>query len=450
MSISSFNRLISSINRLNSPAFSLTARINFSLTPEKYCEHLLNHTLNPEKTLVKIGGKLGVNCVTEVLNRFSTRNPELGLRFFIWAGVQSKHSHSRYMYNFACNVLKIGKNPKLVRGVVEAYGREGCVVNVRVFKVVLNLCREGRVCEEGLWVLRKMEEFGCRPDTTVYNVVIGLFCEKGDVDMVVGLMGEMERSDLCPDMITYMSVLKCFCNAGRLEDACLLFKAMKSRGCDASLVAYSTLLGGLCRFGHTDKALELLEEMEKKGGDCAPSVISYTSVIQNLCERGKSMEGLSILERMERSKCAPNRITIGVLVKGLCAEGRIDEARKLVIRVPSHVPIGECYSSLVIGLLNIKRLEDAEKLFRWMLDNSVRPNGLACSILLKDLCASGRFIDAFQLFEDVEKKGFVVTIDSDIYSMLLVGLHRQMNEVEVERLSGLMAEKGIEVRRLLT
>ncbi|KAK9698823.1 hypothetical protein RND81_08G133600 [Saponaria officinalis] len=452
MAISSLNRLISSISSQKYPAFSLTKVIKLSSISEKYCDHLLNHTQNPEKTLIKIGAELNASCVSEVLRRFSTSKPQLGLRFFIWAGVQSNYRHSQFMYSFACNLLKIGRNPSRIRDVVEDFKVEGCVINVKLFKILLNLCKEARVCDDALWVLRKMEEFNCRPDSTMYNGVIGLFCEKGDYEMAVGLMREMEGRNLFPDMITYMSMLKCFCNAGQLEDACLLFKAMKSRGCAANLVAYSALLDGLCRSGHMDKALELLEEMENKGGDCAPNVISYTSVIQNLCEKGKSMEALSILERMGSFKCSPNRITVSVLVKGLCADGHIDEACKLVVRVgdEGHVPSGECYSCLVIGLLNIKRSEDAEKRFRWMLDNSLRPNGLACSIMLKDLCAKGRFIDAFHLFEDVEKKGFVLTIDSYIYSILLVGLRRQMNVAEVEKLSCLMAEKGIPVKTLLT
>ncbi|KAK9698842.1 hypothetical protein RND81_08G135100 [Saponaria officinalis] len=414
MAISSLNRLMLSINRPKSTAFSLTTVINLSSISENFCDHLLNHTQNPEKTLIKIGAKLNASCVSEVLRRFSTSKPQLGLRFFIWAGVQSNYRHSQFMYSFACNVLQIGRNPSRIRDVVEDYNIEGCVIN------------EARVCEESL------------PDSTIYNVVIGLFCEKGDYEMAIGLMREMEKSNLYPDMITYMSMLKCFCNAGQLEDACLLFKAMKSRGCAANLVAYSALLDGLCRFRHTDKARGL-------------NVISYTSVIQNLCEKGKSMEALSILERMGRFNCSPNRITVSVLVKGLCADGHIDEAFKLVVRVgdEGHVPIGECYSSLVIWLLNIKRLEEAEKHFRWMLDNSLRPNGLACSIMLKELCAKGRFLDAFHLLEDVEKKGSVVTIDSDIYSILFVGLRRQMNVVEVDKLSSLMAEKGIPVGRIL-
>ncbi|XP_074269048.1 pentatricopeptide repeat-containing protein At5g47360 [Silene latifolia] len=445
MAISLFNHVKF---RLTSPKFSHITRINLTSIAEKYCTHLLNHPQNPEKTLIQFDNKLDAKCVTEVLKRLSFDNPKMGLRFFIWSGIQSNYRHSKYMYGMACNVLEIRRNPGFIREVVEGYRVEGCVTNLKLFKVMLNLCKESRVCDEALWVLRKMEDFNCRPDSTVYNLVIGLFCEKGELDVAFGLMREMESRNLCPDMITYMSLLKGFCGVGRLDAACLLFKAMRGHGCTPNLVAYSALLDGLCRFGDFERALELLAEMEKEGGECAPSVITYTSVIQCLCENGKSSEALSVLDRMGSSKCSPNRITVSVLVKGLCAEGSIDEAYKLVGRIVAedHVAVGECYSSLVTGLLNTKRLEDAEKLFRWMLNNDLRPDGLACSILLKTMCGEGRFLDVFHLLEDVEKKGFVVTIDSDIYSVLLVGLCQGRNVSEVVKLSSLMIEKRIQVK----
>uniref|UniRef100_A0A803MVE3 Pentatricopeptide repeat-containing protein n=1 Tax=Chenopodium quinoa TaxID=63459 RepID=A0A803MVE3_CHEQI len=276
---------------------------------------------------------------------------------------------------------------------------------------------EARSADEGLWVLRKMGDFGCQPDSTMYNVVIGLFCERGDLDRAMGLMRELESCDLCPDMITYMSMLKGFCFAGRLEDACQLFKTMKSHGCVPNLVAYSALFDGLCRAGSFERALEFLGEMEKEGGECTPNVIIHQ--LSRLC----------------------------VKMASLCREGYIDKAFKRVndVVVGGQVSKDECYSSLVISLLWIQRFEEAEKLFRWMLGSVVRPDGFACTVLLKDLCLKGRFFEAFGLYEDVLKKGFVLTIDSDIYSALLLGLCQENRVEEVGKLANYMVEKGVTI-----
>lgn len=447
---SSFYRLVYSSLRLKSHPFSFTTTIPLTTSSnvERFYTHLVNHAQNPEKTLVRIRAQLDAQSVRGVLHRCHLDKPQLGLRFFFWAGLQPGYRHSRYMYSLACKLFKIEKNPTIITEVLEAYRVEGCVADVKLFKVLLNLCKEALLADEALGVLRRMEGFSCRPDSTMFNVVIRLFCEKGDLDMVMGLAKEMKGRDLYPDMITYMLILKGLCNAGRMEDACRLFMVMRSHGCTPNLVAYSALLDGLCNSGAFEKVLELLEEMEKEGGERTPNVITYTSVIHRFCEKGKSVDALPILDRMKSSKCSPNRVTMSVLIEGLCTEGYIDEAYKLIDRIVAegHASNGECYSSLVIALLRNKRVEEAEKLFQWMLANSVRPDGLACSILMQDLCLEGKFLDAFNLYEDVEKAGHVLTMDTEVFSALLFGLCHQNHDVEVAKLVSLMVEKGYQTK----
>lgn len=369
----------------------------------------------------------------------------MGIRFFIWAALQSSYRHSSFMYNKACELSRIKQNPSIVIDVVEAYREEGCVVSVKMMKVILNLCEKAKLANEAMWVLRKMPEFDLRPDTIIYNSVIRLFCEKGDMIAADELMKEMGLIDLYPDIITYVSMIKGFCNAGRLEDACGLFKVMKRHGCAANSVAYSALLDGICRLGSMERALELLGEMEKEGGDCSPNVVTYTSVIQIFCGKGMMREALGILDRMEAFGCAPNRVTISTLIKGLCVEGNLDEAYHLIDKVVAggSVSSGGCYSSLVVELVRTKRLKDAEKLFSKMLASGVKPDGLACSVMIRELCLGGQVLEGFCLYEDIEKIGFLSSIDSDIHSVLLLGLCEKNHSVEAAKLARFMLKKRI-------
>ncbi|KAJ6394240.1 hypothetical protein OIU77_023463 [Salix suchowensis] len=230
-----------------------------------------------------------------------------------------------------------------------------------------------------------MPEFNIRPDTTAYNLVIRSLCEKGDMDMAKQLMGEMGLIDLYPDMITYVSMIKGFCDVGRLEEAYALFPVMSVHGCYPNVVAYSALLDGVCRFGIVEKAFELLAEMEKEGEGCRPNVITYTSVIQ------------SFFYRMCTS-----------LSRELLGGG--------------SVSMGDCYSSLVVCLIKIKKVEEAEKTFRMALSSGMKPDSLACSMMIREICSEKRVLDGFCLYEEVEKTGCLSSIDIDIYSILLAGL----------------------------
>ncbi|XP_062099408.1 pentatricopeptide repeat-containing protein At5g47360 [Humulus lupulus] len=445
MALFSISRSLSSSARPQNPKISI---VQFSAAAGDIFNHLQQNGGNVEKTLSTFKAQLDSKCVSGVLHRCNPSHSQMGLRFFIWAGLQSDYKHTPYMYNKACKLFSIIQNPKLLFDVIEAYRTERCSVTVKTFKVVLNLYKQAKLADEALLVLRKMPEFGLRADTTMYNLVIRLFCVKGDMNTAENLMKEMCLIDLYPDMITYVEMAKGFCNVGRLDDAFGLFKVMKEHGCLPNKVLYSVLLHGICKFGNMEKALELLEEMEKEGGSCSPNVVTYTSVIQRFCEKGQTLEAVEVLDRMEACGCTPNRVTASCLIERFCLEGRLNEAYKLIDDVVNRggVSYEECYSSLVVSLKRNRQTEEAEKLFRKMLDSGLKPDGLACSIMIRELALVGRVLDGYQLCDEIEKMGYSTSIDSDLYSLLLVGLCEKNHLVEAVKLARLMLMKKIKLK----
>ncbi|KAL6965968.1 hypothetical protein U1Q18_047589 [Sarracenia purpurea var. burkii] len=203
---------------------------------------------------------------------------------------------------------------------------------------------------------------------------------------------------------------------GRLDDACALFKVMKGHGCFPNAVAYTTLLDGVCRFGSLEVALDLLQEMENEGGDCSSNVGDNQHF-----DKG-----------------------------GLCTEGHLEEAYKLIDKVVAggSVSNGECNSSLVVSLLRIKKLVEPEKLFRGMLASAMKLDGLASNTMIKGLCLDGLALDGFYLYNEIDKLGFLSSIDLDIYSILLDGLCRESHLANCARLAQLMVERRIQLKAL--
>ncbi|MBA0856191.1 hypothetical protein Goshw_024503 [Gossypium schwendimanii] len=261
-----------------------------------------------------------------------------------------------------------------------------------------------------------MPEFNLHLDTTAYNVVIRLLCEKGDMDIGHKLMIEIGLIDLYPDMRTYFAKVKGFCNAGRLEEACELFQAMKGQGFSPNVVAYFVLLDGICKHMSTRKALELLGEMDKACRNCSLN-------------------------------CVPNCIIVITLITGLCVEGHVKEACKLIDRVTGRgVSNSDCYSSLVLALIRINKLDEAEKLFRKMLVSGAKPSAIACSTMIREICHEGQVLDSFCLYNEIERMQYFSSIDTKIYSILLVGLCQQSHSVEATKLARLMLRKRIRLK----
>ncbi|KAK4364462.1 hypothetical protein RND71_015820 [Anisodus tanguticus] len=442
-------RLFLKNNPTNNPNYVLKM-VHLSTTSSSSTKEFLNHLLNNkngyamERTLNAVRAKLDARCVDEVLEKCAVNDPQMGLRFFIWAGLNPSYRHSSYMFSRAYKLLEVDRKAQIIRDVLEAYRLQNYVPSAKMFKVILNMCREGKDANMGLWVLRKIKECNCRPDTTVYNVVIRLLREKGDMDEAMGLMREMELIDLHPDMITYVVIIKGLSEVGRLEEACGLTKAMRGHGCVPNTVTYSALLDGICRFGNLERALELLREMEKDSGQCKPNVVTYTTVVQNFVEKCQSVEALSILDQMRDFGCKPNRVLICTLIQGLCKDGHVEEAHKVINRVAeSGIPLDSCYSFLVLSLLRIGKLKEAEMR---MLTGGLMPDGLTSSTIIRWLCQKSRILDGYHLIDVIEQSRSVSSIDSDIYSILMAGLCEEKHLVEAAKLANLMVEKGIKLK----
>lgn len=410
--------------------------------------HLHKSSGSIEKSLSMENAKLDAHCVTQVLDKCFPTQPHLGIRFFIWAGLQSRYKHSAYMYKKAS--VAVNENPLVILDLIRSYESEGYLVTAKTFKELLRLCKEVQhadMANVSLWLLRKMEELNLHADTPMFNIVISFCCKTGDMKMAENLIREMSCKDLYPDMITYMTMIEGFCNAGQLENAYSMLKDMKSHGCSTNSVVYTALLNGFCRFGSMERAMELWEEMKKEGGDCNPNVVTHTCLIQSFCKKGKWKEALQILDRMRDLGCSANYVTVSTLIDSLCNEGNVEEAYRLCDKVREHgISHEDCYNSLVIALMRTENFEEAERLFRVMLASSLKPDSLACSLLLKELCLMGRVQDSFFLLEEIDNSGCIITIDSDIYCILLLGLCEQSHLIEAKKLAEIMLQKSVVLR----
>ncbi|KAG8382884.1 hypothetical protein BUALT_Bualt05G0125700 [Buddleja alternifolia] len=409
--------------------------------------HLQKDHSHVEKTLNSVKAKLDSQCITEVLQRCAIDKPQLGFRFFVWAALNPTYRHTSYMYSKACKLLDIEQNPQIVVDVMDGYKAEGFIVSVKMFKVVLNLCRAAKDENLGLWVLRKMKEFGCRPDTVSYNVVIRLVVEKGRLDEAMGLMREMGLIDLYPDMVTYISIIKGCCDVGRLEDAFGLVKVMKGHGCVPNAVIYSTLLDGICMHGSLEMALDFLNGMEKENVECKPNVVSYTTMIKGFVEKGRVKEALRVLNRMDDCGIKPNKVTFAVIFDGLCKVGQVEEACKVIDKFSGNgFQCDELYSLLVVSLLRGGKYKDAEKMFRMMMSRGMRPTGLASSSIIKRVILEGRVMDGLLLFDALEKSGNLLAFDSDICSNLVAVLCEENHFLEAAKVVNVMIERRIPLK----
>lgn len=390
---------------------------------------------------------MDAECVTDVIERCDPSHAQKALRFFVWAGLQRGYRHSPHAYAQACKSLNLYRNPNLIHALVDAYRAERCSVTVKGLKIVLNLCREAKLADEALWVLRKTSEFGLRGDSIMYGVVIRLFCRRGDMNTAERLTRDLAGLGyMYLDMTSLVEMLNGFCRAGRFGKAFELLEVAKRHGCSLNTVLYSSLVNGLCKSGDTERAMELVKEMEIGDDDeIRPNTVTYTSVVQRLCDEGRISEAMQILDRMESRGLSPNEVTANCLIGRLCKDGLVEEARELIGRLVGRggVSYEKCLSSLVVALERAGRVEEAEECLRKMIGDGLIPGGSASFVVINGVRSAGRVLDGYRLCLEVERVGGFLRVDPSVFSVLLAELCRDEHMDEAAELAKLMLKRGV-------
>ncbi|XP_072991591.1 uncharacterized protein [Typha latifolia] len=420
----------------------LSTSTTTSAAADRFLHLLQSPSSNPTLELALSSSTLTPSIITSVLLRSPSRL--LALRFFLSAAQHCRLSAASF--SSAAAALDLRRQPQTLTLLLDSYSSSSSArVTTFAFNTLLRLCRHANLADEALAVLRRMPDFSCRPDTFSYNAVVQLLADSGRGDAGMDLLDEMVIAGVSPNMVTFVTVVRGLAVLGMIDSARGVVLRMRNHGCMPNVVVYSALLDGICGFGNLDAAMELLREMEEGlDGECVPNVVTYTCLVKCLCEKAQLEGALAILDRMGGRGVMPNRVFVRTLVNGFCANGDVDRAYELVERVVGEESISsnECYSLLVVCLLRAGNLEHAEGLVRRMLENGVKPDGLASNCMMRELCLRGRFSDGYCWLGVMEDNG-ATCIDSDVYSRLLTGLCEEGYFLEASMLGRKIVKMGV-------
>ncbi|GAV68853.1 PPR domain-containing protein/PPR_2 domain-containing protein/PPR_3 domain-containing protein [Cephalotus follicularis] len=138
--------------------------------------------------------------------------------------------------------IDIDPHPHLQSGLVEAYGRCGCLTYAS-------------------YVFHSMKA----RDVVAWSSLISAFALHGEARTALGIFRQMEMAKVWPDDITFLGVLKACSHTGLADEALDYFDRMqKDYGVQASTEHYSCLVDALSRAGRLNDAYRVIREMPVK------------------------------------------------------------------------------------------------------------------------------------------------------------------------------------------
>lgn len=235
--------------------------------------------------------------------------------------------------------------------------------------------------------------------------------------------------DIKPSEITILAILPAISNMGEMKNCRLIHCYGEKRGFNASdirvtnsiidtyakcgcivsalrffeeisverknLVSWTSIISGLAMYGMGKEAVESFEEMEKTG--LKPNRVTFLSVLNACSHGGLVEEGFKFFQKMVNEYCiVPDIKHYGCLVDMLGRTGRLEEAEKLALGIPSEIVNVVIWRTLLGACSFHRDIEMGERVTIKIMEIE-RGYGGDYVLMYNIFAGAGRFEDAERL-----------------------------------------------------
>lgn len=168
-----------------------------------------------------------------------------------------------------------------------------------------------------------------RHNGPIYATMISILGNSGRMADMKEVIDQMKADSCeCRDSV-FATAIKTYAKAGLLDEAISLFQNLPKFNCVNWTESFNTLLHIMVRESKLETAHRLFLE-NSYGWEVKSRTRSLNLLINALCQIGRSDLGLHVFLEMNNQCCYPDKETYRILMRGLCADGRLDDATHLL------------------------------------------------------------------------------------------------------------------------
>lgn len=162
----------------------------------------------------------------------------------------------------------------------------------------------------------------------VYSTMINILGKSGRINEMKEVIHQMkEDSCECQDSV-FATAIKTYATAGLLDEAMSLFRSLSQFNCVNRTESFNTLLEIMLKQSKLSAYQLFLEN--SSSWEVKSRTRCLNLLMDTLCQIHRSDLALNIFQEMYSQCCYPNRETYRILMKGLCRDGRLNEATHLL------------------------------------------------------------------------------------------------------------------------
>ena len=229
-------------------------------------------------------------------------------------------------------------------------------LDVVQWNVLLNEYVRRGLAPEALNAFRNMLVSGVEPDEFCLTTALKGCAQLGALQQGKWIHEYVtKRKWLEADVFIGTALVDMYAKCGCIDRSVEVFEGMTKR----NVFSWSAMIGGFALHGHVRKAMQCLERMQVEDG-LRPDGVVLLGVIMACAHAGLQEEGQFLLENMEaRYGILPKHEHYSCMVDLLCRAGQLDEALKLIRRMPMK-PRAAVWGALLSGCRTHNNVDLAE------------------------------------------------------------------------------------------
>ncbi|KAK9110456.1 hypothetical protein Sjap_018516 [Stephania japonica] len=263
------------------------------------------------------------------------------------------------------------------------------------FPIVLKVCGGCLWLDLGREIHGHVWRFGAVSNSVVGNSLIDMYLKCGSLSDAEKVFDEMSERDV----VSWNSVVSGYARAGQMKRARAMFDYMPEK----TVVSWTTLISGYVRIGCYAEALDVFRKMQLVG--MRPDEISIVAVLPACAQLGALEVGKWIHIYSDKNGLMKNICICNALIEMYAKCGGIYEACKLFEWMADRDVIS--WSTMIMGLANHGRAEEAIRMFVEMGRAKVEPNGVTFLGLLSACAHAGFVTKGLRYFDSMKSEYFI-------------------------------------------
>ncbi|XP_010269132.1 PREDICTED: pentatricopeptide repeat-containing protein At1g05600 [Nelumbo nucifera] len=306
--------------------------------------------------------------------------------------------------------------------------------NGPVYAAMINILGSSGYLTEMKGVIEQMKEDSCESKDSVFADAIKTYAQAGLLNEAVSLFRSLRQFNCVNWTQSFNALLQILIKEAKFDTACRLYleysNVWEVRTQTSSL---KLLIDALCQMKCSDLALLVFQEMSDQC--CYPDRETYQVLMRGLCEDGRLNEAIHLLYsmfwRISQKGSGKDVLIYRTLLDSLCDNGQVEEAVKIlgkVLRKGFKAP-KRCHQGLDLNyFLASESLERAKGLINETLLRGGIPSLASYSSMAIDLYSEGKIHDSNWVFAEMQEKGFRPSVS--MYESKIAALCREERSVE--------------------